>query len=392
MLFRILHFIMGYYSICARGSFPERFFNLSSKNNLIIWGWRLQGQEMSFQVGLFGRKRAEGYLKKAGMTLVSCRMRGIPAGLFSYRKRYALFIGGALCIGVLSFLSTFIWAIEITPAKNVDTVLILQQLEKLGVKEGAKKSELDLDDIYQQMLLDIPQISWIAVNIKGTRAVVEVRARVMKPEIDDGIPSNIVAAADGQVVRMEVYQGKEIVKLGSAVQKGDLLVSGIMENQYTGEARMVPARAKVLALTYSRLQAEVPLKAEKIRYTGNKVIQHWIKIFNAEINISPFRKTNGENYDKMIEENQLHIGALYLPITWSTVTLRETQPFVIERTEEEAYALCEKELERQKELLSGEEYTVEETAFSILDGVAVLEEKVSCLQDIAMIEKMETGQ
>lgn len=54
------------------------------------------------------------------------------------------------------------------------------------------------------MLLEIPELSWVAVNVSGCRANVEVRERRTAPKpLDRKIPCNLVARRDGLVLRVQ---------------------------------------------------------------------------------------------------------------------------------------------------------------------------------------------
>ena len=88
-----------------------------------------------------------------------------------------------------------------------------------------------------------------AVNIDGSKAVIEVRESVPVPEIaDTSTPCNIVAAEDGIITKIQLFRGQEEIKTGSAVLKGDLLISGVKTNLDKSET-LVCADGKIFAKT-----------------------------------------------------------------------------------------------------------------------------------------------
>ena len=131
-------------------------------------------------------------------------------------------------------------------------------LEELGVVRGALRRDIDAREVERRLMLRLDKAAWVAVNLRGSRAVVEIQERVVPPErIDDRTPHNVVAAKPGFITYLEVYNGQPTVKAGDSVEAGDILVSGIMEDKKLRD-RTVHARAKVLAQTQEKLAVEVP--------------------------------------------------------------------------------------------------------------------------------------
>ncbi|MFR7894951.1 MAG: sporulation protein YqfD [Dysosmobacter sp.] len=75
---------------------------------------------------------------------------------------------------------------------------------KFGAHRGCFGFALNGEDIRNHVLLEIPELSWVAVNVSGCRANVEVRerGRPRKP-LDRKIPCNLVGPADGLVLQVQ---------------------------------------------------------------------------------------------------------------------------------------------------------------------------------------------
>jgi hypothetical protein len=101
---------------------------------------------------------------------------------------------------------------------------------------------------------------------------VEVRESVPAPKIEDNeTPCNIVASEDGVVTKVQLYSGQEEIKAGSAVLKGNLLISGVKTNQDKTES-LVHAAGNVYAEVEKNISSDfensefcAPSR-EKIRY------------------------------------------------------------------------------------------------------------------------------
>ena len=61
-------------------------------------------------------------------------------------------------------------------------------------------------------------MSWVSINIFGTKAVLEVKENSETPQIADSTtPMNIIAKKDGQIVLVEGHKGANAVKEGDVV-------------------------------------------------------------------------------------------------------------------------------------------------------------------------------
>ena len=71
------------------------------------------------------------------------------------------------------------------------------------------------------LLLDLPELSYIAINVRGCRAYVQVRERVEAPEIiSKRQPGNTVAAKDALVTEIQPWDGEKMVLPGTTVTAG----------------------------------------------------------------------------------------------------------------------------------------------------------------------------
>lgn len=72
---------------------------------------------------------------------------------------------------------------------------ILSVLEPMGVELGNRSENLDIPNIQLIALQKIPDVAWLAVNLSGSVARVEVKERTLPPTpTDPNRPSNIRAA------------------------------------------------------------------------------------------------------------------------------------------------------------------------------------------------------
>lgn len=268
MFLAIFRYLMGNVRFQVSGNFPERFLNICAHRGLPIWGVSRKGGTFTACTRVSTYRHLRPAAKKAGVRLRILRKKGLPFLLYRYRWRWGLAVGAVCFVLILGVLGNFIWTIDVRGNETIDQQLILEQLAELGVRPGSYRPSLDARDIERQMMLRLDKIGWIAVNLRGSAAHVQIKERVLPPPIiDRSTPANVVAAADGQIVRMEVYAGQPLLKKGDTVLKGDVVVSGMVEEK-DGDIQLVHARAKIMAEVVRELKVEVPYQQKSYNYRG----------------------------------------------------------------------------------------------------------------------------
>ena len=85
---------------------------------------------------------------------------------------------------------------------------ILSQLRLEGVRPGVYGPGLDRKAIAQRALRELEELSWMSINLYGTRLEVVVREAVESPEIvDDEGFYDVVSEADGIITQVEPLAG-----------------------------------------------------------------------------------------------------------------------------------------------------------------------------------------
>ncbi len=268
-----------------RDGYIERFINLCAQGGVPLWDGRRDGRRYTASTTVKGGRRLAEFAQKAGATLEIQGKKGVPPLLKRYRKRAGLFVGGLVLLAAMGVMGNFIWQIQVSGLETLTREEVLAALDDLGVRQGVWRGSIDARDVERQMMIRLDPVAWIAVNLRGSTAYVEVKERVVPPtRIDDGVPHNVVAAQTGYITAMEVYAGQALVKVGDSVTAGDILVSGIMED-HAGKNRAVHARARVMAQTEEKLDLCIPYRQE--RYTLKGVVRlRYLTLFGLRIPLS----------------------------------------------------------------------------------------------------------
>ena len=141
---------------------------------------------------------------------------------------------------------------------------------------------IDARSVERQMQIRFAEIAWITVNVEGSRVTAIIEEAVPPPPVvEDGIPTNLIAAETGFITRVEVRNGNAVVKPGDSVQAGDLLVSGIMDNK-VGESRTAHARGRIYAQVRERVEIFVPYEQTDYLLQGI-ARRRYLTFFGVEI-------------------------------------------------------------------------------------------------------------
>ncbi|MBQ4604703.1 MAG: sporulation protein YqfD [Clostridia bacterium] len=232
MLFvNFVRFIIGYVGFIASGGFAERFLNLCRLNGISLWELKNRSGVIYACTDCRCYKKIRSVARKSGMRVRIKEKHGLPFFLNRHSRRIGVLAGMFLCAAILLILSTRIWSIDVIGNDNVPSEKITAVFEDLGVKKGAAGSKINIKSTEFSALQSLSELSWLNINISGSKVLIEVREAVESPEITkDGVPADIVAARDGIITIIRPFNGTAEQKIGNAVVKDDLLISGIEEN------------------------------------------------------------------------------------------------------------------------------------------------------------------
>lgn len=365
-------YFTGYVNISIEGFFTERFINGCFANGIMVWNLkREKSTYLTLSIRVQDFKKIKRLAKNTKCKIKILKKTGVPILLHKYRKR-KVFAATLIVIAIFIFtLTRFIWNIEIVGLENIEYNDMISLLEENGIEVGMYKNSFDKEKVINEIRLERGDISWIGIETKGTNLIVTLNEAEEAPEIVDlSVPCNIVADRSGVISSIIVQNGTARVSVGDEVQKGDLLVEGVMEGEYTG-IRYVHAMAEITANTYYEKEEKESLVQNQESKTGNEEKKIEIKLNNFKIN---FNKgvPNFEKYDTIKTTKKLKFFSnYYLPIEVSEITYIETKLETVEYTVEELTTKMQEELEEEldEELnLENKENVTENLEVEVLDG------------------------
>ncbi len=387
MLQRAVNYWKGHVKLRVVSGFPERVLNICAARQIPFWGLEWEDDlTFTFTMTRKDYARLQKAAERMDCTIHVVEKEGMPYLLRRFRRRYALVIGLGLCLALSLFGSFFIWDFTIEGNEAVREEEILRALEKYGVSLGTFGYGIDSSDLRNHILLEIPELSYIAVNVRGCRAYVQVRERQAAPElVNKREPGNTVARRDALVTAIQPYDGQKMVLPGTMVQEGALLISGVTDDEQAG-TRFLRGMGKVYGRTWYTLRCQVPAVVEEKQYTGEEHVRFALCWGNRRINLYAGGSPALANCDKTVERTPLTLpGGIALPITLVKETYRVYEIAERERTQAEAEELGRTVLEAY--LLAGlDEGTVEEAAYTSIpwEGSILTELNAECQEQIGI--------
>ena len=248
MIIQFLRYLFGYINFRASGGFPDRFINLCTKEGIPLWNVRNINNNITASTTVQGYLSIHTVARKSGMRVISTDKIGLKYFLRKHKTRVGIFVGAVVAVAIISILTQLVWSVSVVGNTTIEEDVILSAFKKHGVSVGVPVSSIDNDEVAAVVMSEFEKLSWVSVNMKGSVVVIEVREKTVAPEIYDASkPTNVIADEDGVILSIDVLYGNEEVKPGSAVTKGDLLISGVIAHK-DGTEKTIHADGYVKAL------------------------------------------------------------------------------------------------------------------------------------------------
>lgn len=372
MLKKAVKLLRGSVCVRAKSAYPERMLNLCSARGIEFWDVRwIDDTALSFCVARGDLRALRRAAEGCGAEVSIERTAGTPFFFARLRRRHALFAGGILCAALLLVNSLFIWDFEVTGNETVPTETILHALREHGVHRGTFIYSFRSQDICNRVLPELKDLCWVAVNVRGCKAYVQVHERVRAPErVNESEPTNVIAAKPGLITKVRALDGEKRVLPGTSVQQGQLLIAGVVDTGGTEKpsvtTRFLAGKGEVWARTWYDLTVRVPLTYEKKVYTGKERRSHTLIWGENRLKIGAKGSSIcNVDCDKIKNQTQWTLFGLFaLPVTWETETLLPYELEIAARSRADAEAQGKDVLETYLTALLGETGSVTQRRFS----------------------------
>ena len=386
--------LFGSYRVTCPRRYAERLMNAVMREALPHGEAVFNGAgDLCFRIPRKELAKLRRIIDKSGVLGYSVIGEGLPFAAYRYRRRTG-FIAGAALFCAAAFISTlFVWRVEIVGCKTISPAAVEHNLAGIGVGVGNFLPGKDFWQLSTRYLAEYDDCSWLSINAVGTTLKVELRERIAAPGAPDaGEPCNVVAAEDGVIESFVIRAGRGYVVANTAVKKGDLLVSGVIED-LQGEVRLCRADAEVCAEVEKTVAVYRPFAHEVREPTGVSNEKSALLFFGHEIPLPFGSAPEGEGREvRELESYAVLPDGLTLPFGVKRTVSEEFAVHTDYYTEEQARSLARDALEREiARCAAGARILEADLTIETDENGVSAAARLRCVRDIAEQRKIEVG-
>lgn len=376
--------VAGYVKFEAEGIDCGRLISRAVNRGITVTDARVSGLHMTGNVSCRYYKELGREAVRLGIRIRIRKKVGLVFLLRKNREKAGAAAGIALAFLMIAFLSTFVWEIDVKGIQTLPESTVLAAAKASGLTVGRPSTTYNARRIEADMLALLDDVAWVSVNIQGGRAVIVISERIPEPVMyhDDDEPVNIVAKRGGVIRKTVVSDGQFVKEIGKSVAEGDLLVSGVIEDEYM-RLTLKHARAKIYAETDYEITVEFPLEqilSSRGEKTGSAYL---LTFFGKEIPL-PFGPREEEPYYLSTETKNLLFFDVKLPISLTEYAFYSVKQKYVTYQELQAKDGAMELLETKEEQELGDTEILSRELFgSLTEEAYVLRAEYTCIMDIA---------
>ena len=187
----------------------------------------------------------------------------------------------------LTFLTNIIFDVKVVLDDEELREIILTDLKEFGISKYKFKVSYKEKEKIESKILDKEKelLEWLEIEENGVNYEVNVIKRVKNKEVKETEPRNIVASKNGMITRIVAETGEVVTKKNNYVNKGDILISGLIKNNDNIVSK-VSAKGKVYAEVWYKVSLNLPLTYNEEKRTGNNKNVLEINFLNNDIELT----------------------------------------------------------------------------------------------------------
>lgn len=349
-MIQLLKYIRGYLRIRVSGFSPERFMNLCSNKGILLSNIVREGGVYYMDINLKGFWELRPIVRKTGTKVVVLERYGLPFFLPKLLKR-KVFVGGLVFTAVFWIWSSlYIWDIEFLGNYRITVDMLETFLQENNVNIGMKKDELNIELLEKKMRRQFSEITWASAKLEGTKLLIAIKendAPIILTQEKEAPGKNLVSEYDGTIVSIIVRSGVPKVVIGDTVEKGAILVEGMVpvynDDTTLREYIYVDADADIVLEHVRSFSARLSFDHIEKEYTGREKKRHYLRFGEKEWRIPQERPFL--IYDSVIRESRpLLFEKLSIPVYIGSYLHREYVNMEYEYSLDEAREQLNKKL------------------------------------------------
>lgn len=383
---KLYDLVRGVAELEVSGAQPERILNYCSENGIEFWNASpCRDFSITFCVHA---SDVDNLLAQSGKNGIAVKLISETGGrklVLGAKRRAVFLLAFVFCVSLAAVSSLFLWRIEISGNDKLSDAEILRKLSECGVDYGAYWPALSSDEIRSRIVAEMPEIAWLSLNVRSSKAEIIVHERIDKPEIvNEKAPCDIIASKSGVIRKMSVLEGESAAIVGNAVAKGDVLVRGLMSSE-TGDERYVHSMAQVIADTWYEISAQTPLLEERKTEKSGRNTAFSLVIGKKRINFFSDSRNKCDSCDKINKLKYISLGDVFtLPVGYAVERTTQYETSLLPIDEDKAVGRMKETLKNELQCRIGDGQIVSaEYSVSKTDAVLTVTLRAQCTENIA---------
>ncbi|ARW07554.1 sporulation protein YqfD [Bacillus atrophaeus] len=332
-----LSFFSGKVQLEVKGTGVERLLNECIRRGIPIFHVKKKKDTVWLSIQLQDVHAFRRVIRHFDCKARFTKRKGLPFLLLKSKLNLGFTVGFILFFIILFLLSNMVWRIDITGAKPETEHQMMKHLKEIGVEKGRLQFLiLSPEKIQKSLTNGIENITWVGVELKGTTFHMKVVEK-NEPNKDKYVsPQHIVAKKKAIITRMFVQKGQPLVMIHDHVEKGQMLVSGLIGNE--DNEQKVASKAEIYGETWYKSKVTVPLETSFTVYTGKVRTKHKLSFGSWAVPFWGFSFQKEEIKHPITEQetHSLQFLGFKLPVSYVKEQTRESEEALRKYTRKEA--------------------------------------------------------
>ena len=345
------------------GAVPERLYKQLREKRLFTSGVKQSGDVITLDISILNAKALERMCKENGYSITRVTDGDAVKALRRIKHRPALLITLCLVLLAIIYLKDIVLRFDIMNDDEKIRSDIMNVLTEEGITVGSYIPEIKLVEVERALKQRVEGISWAGITRKGNTLIIDVVENI--PAVQGSysrFPTNLVAKENATVEKIMLLDGQVKTVIGSGVRKGDIIISGTVENKKSTwkdgkenvetSIRYTRSMGTVEGTFERTLSFEQPYDDVIKKETGNVYSQRYFQLFSADIPL--FFKQRIGNYYTEQKLSSASIAGKTLPFGIRTLTFKEYDYKPVRYSKEQAAELAkDKSARYERNFLTG---------------------------------------
>lgn len=277
----------------AFGGRSEKFITLCGRQGIPLYNIRPTADGFTARLPARRYREVSRLARHCGTRLRVRERRGVLFRLRAYRGRWGLVLAPLVFAAAVHLLGQSVWSIRYDGLDAAARSRVEQMLYSMDICEGAVLTQEKLRLAEKQLMDGDEAFGWVSLNFEKGRLVVEASPALQKPAIESNDPVDLVAAADGILLEVNVQEGFAVKSVGQTVAAGDVLVSAYKPDPYEQPVES-HAKGLVVAAVKKTYQCVQPSTYEVQALTGRVAGSCRLRLFGYTLELGAQLPEGGE--------------------------------------------------------------------------------------------------